>query len=294
MARIRQYFRKAKPLRGNPEISPVSPSGQRDPARLIPPVAKEHRVEFRIKDQTLRIAPRDRAALLSEVARRFAAGEGFALATLNLDHLVKLRADPAFLDAYARHDLIVADGNPVVWLSRLARRPVGLVPGADMVAPLARLATEAGHTVALVGSTEAALQGAEEGLRAEVPGLRVAARIAPPMGFDPAGPQGAAVITALRQSGARLCLLALGAPKQEIFAARTRAALPQIGLAGIGAGLDFLAGTQHRAPRLVRRLALEWLWRMLSQPRRLGPRYARCAALLPGLALDALRLRARS
>jgi exopolysaccharide biosynthesis WecB/TagA/CpsF family protein len=66
-----------------------------------------------------------------------------------------------------------------------------------------------------------------------------------------------------------------------------------MGLAGIGAGLDFLAGTQHRAPRLVRRLALEWLWRMLSQPRRLGPRYARCAALLPSLALDALRLRAR-
>jgi exopolysaccharide biosynthesis WecB/TagA/CpsF family protein len=126
-----------------------------------------------------------------------------------------------------------------------------------------------------------------------VPGLRVAARIAPPMGFDPTGPQGAEVIEALRRSGARLCLLALGAPKQEILAARVRAALPQMGLAGIGAGLDFLAGTQRRAPRLVRRLALEWLWRMATQPRRLGPRYARCAAILPSLALDALRLRAR-
>lgn len=248
-------------------------------------------MEFHIQGQTLRIAPSDRASLLSEVARRFRAGEGFALATLNLDHLVKLRADPAFLAAYARHDLIVADGNPVVWLSKLARRPVGLVPGADMVVPLVRLATEAGHSIALVGSTEAALQRAEEGLRAAVPGLRVAVRIAPPMGFDPTGDAGAAVIAALAQSGARLCLLALGAPKQEVFAARARAALPNIGFASIGAGLDFLAGTQARAPRLVRRLALEWLWRMLAQPRRLGPRYARCAALLPALTRDALRLR---
>lgn len=248
-------------------------------------------MEFHIQGQTLRIAPSDRASLLSEVARRFRAGEGFALATLNLDHLVKLRADPAFLAAYARHDLIVADGNPVVWLSKLARRPVGLVPGADMVAPLARLATEAGHSVALVGSTEAALHGAEKGLRAAVPGLRIAARIAPPMGFDPTGDAGAAVIAALAQSGARLCLLALGAPKQEVFAARARAALPQMGLASIGAGLDFLAGHQRRAPLWMRRLALEWLWRMLSQPRRLIPRYARCALILPGLAVQAWRQR---
>lgn len=250
-------------------------------------------MEFRIHDQTLRIAPRDRDSLLTEVARRLAAAEGFALATLNLDHLVKLRRDSAFLAAYARHDLIVADGNPVVWLARLAGRPVGLVPGADMVVPLARLAAQAGQSVAVVGSTEAALRGAEEGLRAAVPGLRIAARIAPPMGFDPAGDAGAAVIAALGRSGARLCLLALGAPKQEIFAARARAALPQMGLASIGAGLDFIAGTQARAPRLVRRLALEWLWRMATQPRRLGPRYARCAALLPALVRDALRLRLR-
>ena len=250
-------------------------------------------MEFLIRDQTLRIAPRDRAALLSEVARRFSAGEGFALATLNLDHLVKLRADPAFLDAYLRHDLIVADGHPVVWLSSLARRPVGLVPGADMVVPLACLATQAGQSVALVGSTDAALQGAEEGLRVHVPGLRVAVRIAPPMGFDPAGAQGAAVIAAIARSGAGLCLLALGAPKQEIIAPRARAALPTVGFAGVGAGLDFLAGTQIRAPRLVRRLSLEWLWRMAVQPRRLVPRYARCAALLPRLARDAMRMRAR-
>ena len=79
-----------------------------------------------------------RAGLLAEIARRLDRGEGFALATLNLDHLVKLRRDPAFARAYAAQDLVTADGNPIVWLSRLARRPVRLVPGSDMVLPLVR------------------------------------------------------------------------------------------------------------------------------------------------------------
>lgn len=251
-------------------------------------------MELRAADLTVHIAPRDRAGLEAEVSRRLAVGAGFALATVNLDHLVKLRGDPAFRAAYADHDLVVADGHPIVWLSRLARRPVGLVPGADMVVPLARLATEAGAGVALVGGTEAGLRRAEDGLKSQVPGLRMVARIAPPMGFDPSGPQGAAVIEALAASGAGLCLLALGAPKQEVFAARARQSLPGVGLAGIGAGLDFLSGDQRRAPRWVRRLALEWLWRMLSQPRRLIPRYARCAMILPGLLRQAWRLRGQT
>lgn len=251
----------------------------------------EYSLEFRIHDQVIRIAPPNRAALEHEIARRLRTGQGFALATLNLDHLVKLRQDSAFLDAYARHDLVVADGNPVVWLSRLAGRPVGLVPGSDMVLPMARIAAREGVSVALVGSTDAVLRATEAGLCAQVPGLTVAARIAPPMAFQPKGPQGDAVIARLRASGAGLCLLALGAPRQEIFAAHARAALPAVGFAAIGAGLDFVGGAQRRAPVWVRRLAMEWLWRLLTSPRRMVPRYARCAAILPAHAWQAWRMR---
>lgn len=147
--------------------------------------------------------------------------------------------------------------------------------------------------MALVGSTDKALQGAAEALCQRVTGLKIAACIAPPMGFDPTGPGGAEVLAELDASGARLVFLALGAPKQEILAARGRVVAPQIGFASIGAGLDFLAGTQVRAPRLFRRLSLEWLWRMGSNPRRLAWRYAKCAAILPGHALRSWRLRAR-
>ncbi|WP_073331194.1 WecB/TagA/CpsF family glycosyltransferase [Wenxinia saemankumensis] len=248
---------------------------------------------FRAGETEIALTAPDRAALLAGVGARLARGEGFSLVTLNLDHLVKLRRDAAFRAAYARAEFVTADGNPVVWLSRLAGRGVELVPGADLVLPLARLAARAGVPVGLLGGTEAALDAAAAHLEAQVPGLRVAARIAPPMGFDPAGAPAAALLREAESSGARLVFLALGAPKQELLAARGRDLTPGLGFACIGAGLDFLGGSQRRAPAWIRRLAMEWVWRMATDPRRLVGRYARSAAILPGHALAAWRLRRR-
>lgn len=250
-------------------------------------------MEFRFGAERIEVNMPTRAALLDEVAARLARGRGFALATINLDHLDKLSRSAEFRRAYAAQDLVVADGNPVVWLSRLARRPVTLVPGSDLVVPLARLAAAAGAPVALVGATDTALERAGLRLAEEAPGLAIVARIAPPFGFDPDGAEAAQVLERIGASGARLCLLALGAPKQERFAARGRTELQQVGFASIGAGLDFLAGMQRRAPVWARRMALEWLWRMLSSPARLVPRYARCALILPAQVIAALRLRWR-
>lgn len=250
-------------------------------------------MDFGNDQDVITVNLRSQAALLGAVRRQFRTGQGFALATLNLDHLVKLRGDAAFRRAYAAQDMVVADGNPVVWLSRLAGRPVDLVPGSDMVLPLCAVAAEQGVTVALLGSTQAALDRAATELESRVEGLRVVARLAPPMGFDPEGPEAALLLEEVARSGAGLCLLALGAPRQEILAARGRAIAPRVGFASIGAGLDFLAGTQRRAPLWVRRLAMEWLWRLVVSPMRLAPRYARCLAILPSEAWAALRQRRR-
>lgn len=237
---------------------------------------------------------RDRATLLAAVRSRLASGQGFALATINLDHLVKLRHSAPFRAAYACQDLIVADGNPIVWLSHLAGRPVSLVPGSDLVLPLCDLASQLSLPVVFLGSTEVALAGAETALKAQFPTLNVARKIAPPMGFDPDGPEAKAILSSLARLGPGICFLALGAPKQERLAALGRSLAPQMGFASIGAGLDFLSGRQTRAPEWVRALALEWLWRALSAPRRLIPRYAACAAILPAEALAALRQRRQS
>ncbi|MCZ0961644.1 WecB/TagA/CpsF family glycosyltransferase [Paracoccus benzoatiresistens] len=239
----------------------------------------------------IRVNMPDRPTLLAEARRRFRSGQGFALATINLDHLVKLRQDRAFREAYAAQDLVVADGNPIVWLSRLAGRRVGLVAGSDLVIPLAQLSAQEGVGIALVGTTEAALAEAADEIARRVPGCRITLRIAPPMGFDPDSAAARDLLHQVRDSGAGLCFLALGAPKQERLAARGRQEAPGVGFASIGAGLDFLAGNQRRAPEWVRRIAMEWAWRMLSAPKRLVPRYARCAAILPSEAVAALKQR---
>lgn len=250
-------------------------------------------VFFEFQDQRITVNMPTRAALESEVLRRFSAGEGFALATVNLDHLVKLAHSRAFLEAYLGQDLVVADGRPIVWLSQLAKRPVELMPGSDMVLPLCRLAAAAGVPVALVGSTDLALADAKSHLEARVPGLDLAWCHAPSGVFDPHGPEAGEILKELNSRGIRLCFLALGAPKQESLAHRGRQEAPLVGFASIGAGLDFLGGHQKRAPLWVRKIAMEWLWRALSSPARMLPRYAKCFAILPGQIWKALRNRAK-
>lgn len=247
-------------------------------------------LKFRFGEQFIRVNVETRESLREQVLQRLHARQGFALATINLDHLVKMSSCGKFLKAYQQQDMVVADGRPIVWLSKLAGRPVSLMPGSDMVGPLCHWAAEARAPVALVGSSTAALEDATAALQAKVPGLDVAWSYAPGK-LDPEGEEAAWILQTLQEKGIGLCFLALGAPKQERMAERGRQLAPSVGFASVGAGLDFLGGHQRRAPKWVRDLALEWLWRALSSPLRLGPRYLKCLAILPRQIVDAVRLR---
>jgi exopolysaccharide biosynthesis WecB/TagA/CpsF family protein len=249
-------------------------------------------VQFAFRDQVIIVNRPTRAGLLADIRKKLEAREGFALATINLDHIVKMNASPAFTSSYAAQDMVVADGWPIVTLSRVARQPVELMPGSELIVPLCELAAETGCTVAFVGSANDTLEKAAETLMAQIPDLTVAYTHAPAMGFDPEGEAAARICADLHAQGIALCFLALGAPKQETLAARGRSLAPNTGFASIGAGLDFIAGHQRRAPRWVRKLKMEWLWRALSSPLRLGPRYLKCLAVLPGRMLEARRNRA--
>lgn len=111
----------------------------------------------------------DQNSLLQDVRNRLRQGVGFAIATINLDHIVKLRTMAAFRSAYARQDIVTADGNPIVWLSRVAGRPVSLVTGSDLVEPLATLAAQEHVPVALLGATPETLEKAAAELVARNP-----------------------------------------------------------------------------------------------------------------------------
>ncbi|MCX7319485.1 MAG: WecB/TagA/CpsF family glycosyltransferase [Hyphomicrobiales bacterium] len=215
-------------------------------------------------------------------------GESFSVCTLNLDHVVQLQQKPDFRAAYRRARFVTADGFPIVVLSRLLGVPIARTTGADLVEPLCEAAGAKGLPIFLFGSDDATLESSAAELMRRYPGLEVAGTFAPGRNFDAYSAEADEAIARIRASGAKLCFLALGAPKQEVFAARCLDELNGTGFLCIGASLDFIAGTQIRAPKFAQKTGMEWAWRMLNDPGRLGPRYARCAAAVPRLLASTL------
>ena len=218
---------------------------------------------------------------ISEVVAAAERKESFSLVTMNVDHLVKLRRSPAFRNAYRMARFVTADGAPVAWLARRTEPSVHRTTGADLVVPLAKEAAAAQLPVYLFGTTDGVLARAGSYLAEHTDGtLDIAGSLSPPRDFDPESKEADEALATIAASGARLCFVALGAPKQEILAARAVEKGINVGFVSIGAALDFLAGAQVRAPKFLQNHGLEWSWRLITNPMRLGPRYASCALVL--------------
>ena len=220
------------------------------------------------------------AALICHNAGSVAAQNVF---TLNVDHVVKMRKDAIFRAAYRRVGLITADGFPIVLACSLQGKRVSRVAGSDLIAPISAEAARSGKSIYFFGSSLQVLIESSRLLRERNAGLTIAGFFAPPQGFNPTSEDARCCIETIGNSGADLCFVALGAPKQELFADYGKSLLPNVSFVCIGAGLDFIAGTQVRAPHWMRRWGLEWLWRAASDPQRLLYRYLLCMVALPGL-----------
>jgi exopolysaccharide biosynthesis WecB/TagA/CpsF family protein len=236
-----------------------------------------------VDGQWINIAAQSEA--IAAVRADFRDNRGFSVHVLNLDHLVKRRSDPLYREAYRRATYVTCDGAPVAALARRQYPQMQRTPGPDLIEPLCQLAAQEGMPVYLFGSSPDALRRTAEQLVARCPGIQICGSDSPPQGFDPSSPVADAAIDRMAASGARLCLISLGSPKQEVFSRRALDRHPHLGLLNIGAGIDFIAGTQSRAPDVVKDHGLEWLWRLATNPRRLSGRYARCAVVLADVAI---------
>lgn len=232
-----------------------------------------------------RINVPDERWLVERIVQDVAEGQGGTVFTINLDHLSKLRRDDDFRAAYERASYISADGMPVVMLARAEGVTIDRVTGADLVRPLCRAAADAGIPVHFFGTSDEVLGRATAVLSHEIPNLKVAGTEAPPMGFDPHGDEARDAARRIAASGAKICFVALGAPKQEFFANSAVAVTEGVIYLGVGAALDFIAGHRRRAPSAFQRVGMEWLWRAAQEPRRMVPRYFRSATWLFGYLL---------
>jgi len=199
-------------------------------------------------------------------------GKGGAVYTPNVDHVVKAESNEAFRRSYDDVSLSLADGMPLVWVSRfLGCRLPGRVAGSDILVPLMKLAGQRRWRVYLLGGGPGAAEAAAKRLTDEF-GVTIVGwddcRIEKD-GSDPTG-QSAEKVRAAKPD---VVLVGLGPPKQELWIHRYRDSIgPTVSLA-IGAGLDFLAGRFSRAPRWVANSGFEWAYRLMLEPRRLYRRY---------------------
>jgi len=197
---------------------------------------------------------------------------------VNVHTLAESWRNPALRGALSEADLAVADGMPLVWLAhRQNGRSTERVYGPDfMTAMLDRAgpAPDRPWRHFFYGSTPLVMEGLLKSVADRFPGASVAGHITPPFRASTDSERDADR-RAINASGADIVWVGLGAPRQEIWMHQNRTQLEPPLLVGAGAAFEFLAGTKPQAPRWMQRSGLEWSFRLLTEPRRLGPRYAR-------------------
>jgi N-acetylglucosaminyldiphosphoundecaprenol N-acetyl-beta-D-mannosaminyltransferase len=184
----------------------------------------------------------------------------------NVHMVVESRRNEALRKAMEAADLVCPDGMPLVRLLGGSQRLEGMSAFPELLGP----AREAGLSVALFGSSAEILARTVDKIRLEHPSLEVVLSLAPPFGADLEA-DGARHLGLLRESGARLVFVALGCPRQEVWMDKLES-VPACFL-GVGNAFEIHVGHRRRAPRWARSLCLEWLFRLVQEPRRLGPRY---------------------
>jgi N-acetylglucosaminyldiphosphoundecaprenol N-acetyl-beta-D-mannosaminyltransferase len=232
--------------------------------------------------------PLDQSMLIGELVKRVREGRpGYVLPT-NLHHVLQLRRDVglrlAFADASA---LTVPDSRPLLWMARLRGITMQPAVGADLVIPLCRAAAQEQLSVFFFGTTFGVLAECGRRLSSLIEELRIAGVYSPPFGFERDPDESALAVSVIRAAAPDIVLIALSVPKQEVWAHKHATQL-KVQAICLGAALDFLGGAQRRAPTIFRRVGFEWLWRMLTEPRRLGMRYLTILCWMPFLVIREL------
>ena len=198
--------------------------------------------------------------------------QGFAQhMAINVAKLVTMRRDERLRASIEGCELITADGQPIVWASRLLGDPVPCrVAGIDLMEELLVRAALKGYSVYILGATPEVLERAVRRMRTELPSLRLA-------GYHDGyydDSDEADLAAAIAAAAPDILFVAMSSPRKEYFLARHGRAIGVPFVMGVGGAIDVYAGVVQRAPRFMQRVGLEWLFRLMQEPRRLASRYA--------------------
>ena len=201
------------------------------------------------------------------------AGRGGCLFTPNLHHL-REHAVGETAGLYKGARLVVADGQPLIWASKVQGTPLPeRVAGSNLILSLTRAAAAQGSSVFLLGGNPGAAEACAECLREQYPGIDIAGIKVPPFGFEDDPAQFEGIVQAIEAAAPDIVYVALGFPKQEKLSLDLAERFPSTWFVGVGISLSFVCGEVRRAPRWMQRLGLEWVHRLAQEPGRLFRRY---------------------
>jgi len=212
--------------------------------------------------------------VLDAVEAQIAEGGFHQIATANVDFLMKSVRDEELRETLGRCDIVMADGMPLVWASRLLGTNLKeRVAGADLVPQLARLSAWRGYRVFLLGASEESSAGTAGWMKKNFPSICIAGRYCPK--FQPLEEMDhEEILSRIEQARPDILLVAFGNPKQEKWLAMHRHRLKVPVCIGVGGSFDFLSGRVGRAPLWMQGCGMEWLYRLIQEPSRLTKRYA--------------------
>jgi N-acetylglucosaminyldiphosphoundecaprenol N-acetyl-beta-D-mannosaminyltransferase len=194
--------------------------------------------------------------------------------TPNVDHIVRFQRDSAFRSLYAGASLVLVDGMPLVWAGKFLGHPFKeKVSGSDLVPALCAAAVGKCHRLFLLGGRPGAAAQARINLETRYPGIRIVGHYSPDFGFEYDVTENVRIIQMIQKALPDILLIGLGSPKQEKWAKQHGAKTGVPVMIGVGVTFEFISGMVLRAPFFMRRMGLEWLWRLLSEPARLWKRY---------------------
>lgn len=203
------------------------------------------------------------------------------LITPNVDHLVKLQKDKEFYKVYQQAEWIICDSKILYLLSKLLKNPLPeAIPGSSFFTAFYEYAEFKYHKndpnckIFLLGAAEGIATKAMERINQKIGRNIVVGAHSPSYGFEKNPEECEELIRIINESGANVLLVGVGAPKQEKWIIKYRNRMPQIDIfMGLGATIDFEAGTLKRAPIFWQKIGMEWLYRCLKEPKRLFKRY---------------------
>lgn len=212
----------------------------------------------------------DMEAVVEECRKSISSRERLLIGVINAAKVVNLRRDDVLRTSLLECDLLLADGQSVVWGSRLLGKPLPeRVAGIDLFQRLLAVASDEGRSIYLLGASAEVLELLQANIRQSYPGLTIAGSRDGYFRDEQADD----VAADIRVAGADMLFLGMTSPKKEIFLGRYGDSLHVPVQHGVGGSFDILAGVTKRAPDVWQRLGCEWLYRVVQEPRRLWKRY---------------------